>query len=58
MVEEKIKELREELDKSIQDGEKYEKTYKISIALDELIAEYYGQKIKNTLQNNTIYAKI
>ena len=58
MVEEKIKELREELDKSIQNGEKYEKTYKISIELDELIAKYYGQKIKNTLQNNTIYAKI
>lgn len=45
MLEEKIIKLREELDKSIQDGEKYEKIYKISIELDTIIAKYYMQKV-------------
>lgn len=41
MINEKICELREKLNKSIQNGENYDKIYKISIELDELIAEYY-----------------
>lgn len=41
MINEKICELREKLNKSIQNGEDYDKIYKISIELDELIAEYY-----------------
>ena len=38
MIEEKIIKLKEKLDKSIIEGEKYEKTYNISIELDRLIA--------------------
>ncbi len=41
MINEKICELREKLNKSIQDGEDYDKIYQISIELDELISEYY-----------------
>lgn len=44
MLEEKIIYLREKLNKSIQDGEKYEKIYEISIELDDLIAKYYDLK--------------
>ena len=33
--------IREELNKSIQNGEDYEKIYMISVRLDDLIAEYY-----------------
>lgn len=41
MLEEKIIDLREKLNKSIEDGEKYEKIYKISVELDDLVAKYY-----------------
>jgi len=41
LINEKICELREKLNKSIQDGEDYDKIYQISIELDELISEYY-----------------
>ena len=41
MVEEKIIELREKLDKSIANDEKYEIIYKLSVELDELITKYY-----------------
>lgn len=40
MLEEKIVETREKLNKSIEEGEKYEKIYKLSVELDKLIAEY------------------
>lgn len=45
MLEEKIIDLREKLNKSIQDGEKYEKICKISVELDVAIAKYYMQKV-------------
>ncbi len=41
LIDEKICKLREELNKSIQNGEDYEKIYMISVRLDDLIAEYY-----------------
>ncbi len=41
MINEKICKLREKLNKSIQDGEDYDKIYTISVELDNLIAEYY-----------------
>lgn len=41
MIEEKIKKLREKLNEYITNDEKYEKIYKISVELDELIVEYY-----------------
>lgn len=41
MLNEKICKLREELNKSIQNGEDYEKIYTISVQLDKLIAKFY-----------------
>lgn len=41
MINEKICKLRDELNKSIQNGEDYDIIYNLSIKLDDLIAEYY-----------------
>ena len=46
MIEDEIKKLREKLNKSIADDEKYEIIYKLSIELDELISKYYIVKEK------------
>lgn len=46
MLEEKIKNVREKLNKSIENDEKYEKIYKLSIELDKLIANYYMNREK------------
>lgn len=46
MVEEEIIKLREKLNKSIEDDEKYEIIYQLSIELDELITKYYVKKSK------------
>jgi len=45
MLNEKILKLRERLNESIINGADYEEIYKISIELDELITEYYKEKI-------------
>lgn len=44
MIDDKICELRDKLNKSIIDGEDYEIIYKISVELDDLIAEYYREE--------------
>ena len=41
MLNEAICKLRDKLNKSIEDGDDYAITYKLSIELDELIAKYY-----------------
>lgn len=41
MLNEEICKLRDKLNKSIENGDDYSITYKLSIELDELIAEYY-----------------
>lgn len=41
MMDEMICEKRDELNKSIENGDDYETIYKLSVELDELIAEYY-----------------
>ena len=47
MLNDEICKLREKLNDSILNGEDYEKTYKLSVELDELIAKYYrNSKIK------------
>ena len=46
MIDEEILELRRKLDKSIIEEQNYEKTYKLSIELDDLIAKYYNKKLK------------
>ena len=49
MIEDEIKKLREKLNKSIADDEKYEIIYKLSIELDELITKYYIVKEKSKI---------
>lgn len=46
MLNDEICKLREELNNSIINGEDYEKTYKISVKLDQLIAEYYKVELE------------
>lgn len=41
MLNEEICKLRDKLNKSIENGDDYSITYKLSIELDELIARYY-----------------
>ncbi len=41
MLDDKICELRNKLNKSISDGEDYSIIYQISVELDELIAKFY-----------------
>lgn len=41
MLNEEICELRDKLNKSIENGDDYAITYKLSVELDELIARYY-----------------
>lgn len=43
MIEDKIKRKRKELNESIEKNERYEKVYRLSIELDELIAEFYKE---------------
>ena len=44
MIEDKICELRDKLNKSIINGEDYGIIYKLSVELDDLIAEYYREE--------------
>lgn len=43
MVKEEINKLRKELENSIEKNDDYEKIYKISTVLDELIIKYYKE---------------
>ena len=52
MLNDEICKLRERLNDSIVNGDDYEKTYKISVELDELIAEYY--KVELSLANASL----
>ena len=45
MLNDEICKLREELNDSILSGQDYEITYKISVQLDQLIAEYYKTEL-------------
>ena len=46
MLEEKIKRKRKELNESIERQKKYEEVYKLSVELDNLIAEFYKESQK------------
>ncbi len=46
MLDDKICELRNKLNKSISDGEDYSKIYQISVELDELIARFYESRME------------
>ena len=52
MLNEEICKLRDKLNKSIENGDDYSITYKLSIELDELIAKYYRDN-KNKACNRT-----
>lgn len=43
MLNDEICKKRDELNKSIEQGEEYDKILKISVELDELIAKYYQE---------------
>lgn len=53
MLNDEICKLRDKLNKSIENGEDYEVTYKLSIELDELIAQYYKIGADNTVSVNS-----
>jgi len=46
LINEKICKLRDKLNKSIENGDDYDKIYKLSTELDELIVKYYNEKKK------------
>ena len=52
MINDEICKLREELNKSIVEGEDYSVVYQISIELDELIAKYYQEVSSGEIQKN------
>lgn len=47
MLEDKINKKREELNESIEKEKDYNKTYKLSVELDDLIAEFYKKSQEN-----------
>jgi len=47
MLDDKIRKLRAKLNKCISDGEDYSVIYKVSVELDELIAQYYATSCKS-----------
>ena len=55
MLDEEILELRRKLDESITKDKNYTKTYKLSIELDELITQYYKEKVKKIKSNNNCF---
>ncbi len=59
MLNDLICQKREELNKSIEEGRDYSVIYKISVELDELIAEYYRDsgniKSNKTKQKSVVY---
>ena len=46
MINDEICELREKLNKSIENGDDYSVIYNLSVQLDELIAKFYNEKLK------------
>ncbi|MFR8103541.1 MAG: aspartyl-phosphate phosphatase Spo0E family protein [Clostridia bacterium] len=58
MVDEKICKLREELNDSIINGNDYSITYRISVELDELIAQYYGTREKKQESKVEVFNEI
>ena len=54
-----ISKKREELNKSIEEGQDYSITYRISVELDDLIAEYYRRMNEVEISENqsSIFAR-
>lgn len=51
MLDEEILELRRKLDESITKEKDYDKTYRLSVELDELITKYYNKKLKKKISD-------
>ncbi len=51
MLEEKINQKRKELDESLEKNKNYDITYKLSVELDELIAEFYKKTNEEKKEN-------
>ena len=56
MLDEEILELRRKLDESIAKEKDYDKTYRLSIELDDLISKYYNKKLMK-MSNESIWKK-
>jgi len=51
LLDEKICKLREKLNNCISNGEDYSVIYKVSVELDELIAQYYATNVFGVTNN-------
>lgn len=58
MLEEKISQKRKELDESLKKENDYSTTYKLSVELDELIAEFYKKTKENKLETKERKKKV
>lgn len=63
MIEREIRKKRKQLNESIENNQKYEEVYKLSVELDDLIAEFYkeskeNKKTRNVLKNRKELKKI
>lgn len=63
MLEEEIKRKRKQLNESLEKHKRYEDIYRLSVELDELIAEFYKEpknkeEVKRKLKPRTGYRKI
>ena len=54
VLNEEICKLRDKLNKSIENGDDYSITYKLSIELDELIAKFYRDKKNRTCDRTVV----
>ena len=54
MIDEEILELRRKLNESIEKEKNYEKTYKLSVQLDMLIAKYYNNKLNKNKDTDKV----
>ncbi len=54
MMDEMICQKRDKLNQSIENGEDYDIIYKLSVELDELIAEYYKIHKDGKLKENKV----
>ncbi len=54
MLDEEILELRRKLHESIINEKDYDKTYRLSIELDELITKYYNKKLTKKKDTDVI----
>ena len=57
MLNDEICKLRDELNKSIEEGKDYDIIYDLSVKLDELIADFYRLKTSQLQAGLQLYAK-